>query len=138
MHPAHVATFVAAGVDELRRQVADQPRLRVRSIDLRNDVELSVRFESSTSQTDRQQISVSAPGLPPGLAAMAVGIEVPIIGTLRAEEFILRLDFSDWDSQPPTAVLHDATLGRRRHWSHALCVALWLAMQLGRHAALSE
>lgn len=32
---------------------------------------------------------------------------VPIIGTLSTEEFILRLDCSDWDSQAPTAELLD-------------------------------
>jgi hypothetical protein len=36
------------------------------------------------------------------------------------------------------AILRDATWGRRRHWSHALCIALWIAMQLGRHAALNN
>lgn len=120
MHPTHVATFVAAGVDELRKQVADQPRLGIKSIELRNDVELSVRFESSTSESDRQRHSVSVPGLLPELAAIAAGREVPIIGTMRFEEFILKMDFTDWDYQPPTAVLHDANdvLLPDERWPH--------------------
>lgn len=36
------------------------------------------------------------------------------------------------------AVMHDRTLGRRRHWSHALSVALWMAMQLGRNLAQGD
>jgi hypothetical protein len=109
MHPADVAAFVAAGVDELRAQVADQPRLGIKSIHLHDDVELLVRFESSTSESDRQQISVSAPALPNDVAMLAGGMAVPIIGTRRAEKFILKLDFTDWNSQPPTALLLDAS-----------------------------
>ncbi len=37
------------------------------------------------------------------------------------------------------AVVHDHVLvRRRRHWSHSLSVALWIAMQLGRNLALSD
>jgi hypothetical protein len=36
------------------------------------------------------------------------------------------------------AVMHDRTRGRRRHWSHALSVALWMAMLLGRNLALGD
>jgi hypothetical protein len=36
------------------------------------------------------------------------------------------------------AVIHDHTLGRPRHWSHALATALWIAVLLGRNLSLGE
>jgi hypothetical protein len=35
-------------------------------------------------------------------------------------------------------IVRDGTLHRRRHWSHTVSVALWIAMQLGRNLALSD
>ena len=37
------------------------------------------------------------------------------------------------------AAVHDGTIARRRrHWSHTVAVALWLAMQLGRNLATGD
>jgi hypothetical protein len=92
VHPADVAPFVAASVQELVAQVATRPALGVRNIELR-DTRLFIRFEIATS--------AGAPNAFTGTGA------VPIIGTRRAEELILAMDCEDWDSQPPTAELLD-------------------------------
>jgi hypothetical protein len=108
VHPADVALLVAASVEELRERLEAQPGLAVRAVELTDDVDLSIRFEIATSEGA------------PGLAGMAAGPAVPIIGTRRTEEFILHLDCGDWDSQPPTAELRDDqdTLLSNDRWPH--------------------
>lgn len=92
---------MALSVDELRERVAAAPELNVLDIDLRNEVELRIRFETSTSE--------AAGGLlDPSGTPIGGGMVVPTIGTLRSEAFILKLDCTDWDSQPPTAELLDS------------------------------
>jgi hypothetical protein len=106
MHPADVAAFIETCVAELHEQVAARPDLGVQAIE-RNDVELSVTFETSTSATAAQVLDVGAVAPQGGVAAATGGMEVPIIGTQRRERFVLQMDLTDWDSQPPTAVLCD-------------------------------
>jgi hypothetical protein len=107
MHPADVAPFVAAAVDELRERVATLPGLGVHDVKLREHTTLYVHFETRTSEAAAQVLPF---GLAPVAGAVAVtgGMAVPIIGTSRTERFILKLDCTDWDSQPPTIELCDA------------------------------
>lgn len=92
MHPDDAARFVAASVEELRAGLEELPELPIRAVELRDRTRLLIRFESQTSE--------SLPGLSP------VGT-VPLIGSLRREQFILALGCADFDSQPPTAELLD-------------------------------
>lgn len=110
MHPAHVAAFVAEEVAELEAQVATRPELAVRAVDLNGDTDLWVRVETQTSESASRAINVAGPVISqiPGMVGIAGGMEVPIIGTQRREEFVLRLDCSDYNSQPPLVVLCDA------------------------------
>jgi hypothetical protein len=119
VHPADVAAYIDASVAELRKRVAARPDLGATTIDL-DGVELSVTFESSTSESASQVFGVGGP-VSGNLAGLATGLEVPIIGTRRAERFVLRLDLTDWDSQPPTAILCDehAEILPNPRWPHA-------------------
>jgi hypothetical protein len=119
MHPADVAAYVDVSVAELRERVAMRPDLAVLAIDL-DGVELSVTFESSTSESAAQLVGVGGP-TPGELAGLTGGLEVPIIGTRRSERFVLKMDLTDWDALPPTAVLCDdqGSVLPNARWPHA-------------------
>ena len=97
MHPGDVAPLVREAADELRARTDARPELGVAGVELSEDLVLCVRFETATSEAVE------------GVQLAGGTLSVPIIGTRRREEFILELNCADWDSQPPTAELLDAT-----------------------------
>jgi hypothetical protein len=119
MHPADVAAYIDDSVVELRERAASRTDLGVLEIGLQ-DTELSVTFQTSTSESTAQKFGVGRP-TPGDLAGIVGGIEVPIIGTSRRERFMLKMDLTDWDSQPPTAILCDehGNLLPNARWPHA-------------------
>lgn len=95
MHPDHVAALVADQVNELEAALGGL-ELPVQSVELRESTVLLIRFTSRTTE------SITGLSGIPGVA------EVPMLGTMTEEEFVLQLNCDDFDSQPPEALLLDA------------------------------
>jgi hypothetical protein len=113
MHPDDVVRHVDASVDALRNAVAVQPDLPIVDIELEG-IQLRVRYEV--------ELLASAPAAGPGVIVgnefVGPVFNVPILGTRHREQFILELDLTDFDSQPPTAELlaPDQTPLPRNRW----------------------
>ena len=95
MHPDHVAALVAEQVDALRATL-QQLDLPASGVELRGKVEILIRFSSSTTE------AIAGISGVPGVAA------VPLLGTLKEDEFVLHLDCTDFDSQAPSVALLDS------------------------------
>lgn len=92
MHPDHVAALVAEQVEALEGAL-ERLDLPVDSVELRGETELRIRFHSTTTE--------SITGI------TGIG-EVPLLGTMSEEEFVLALECDDFDSQAPEVFLLDA------------------------------
>lgn len=120
MHPAHVAEFVAAEVDELRRR-ASHTGLPITAIELEGDVLLYVGLEL----VRRSRLSTRSPdgSMPVGAGLITTDgfafENVPDL-SVRPERvsWWLLCDLADFDSQAPTAELlrSDRTPLPREEW----------------------
>jgi hypothetical protein len=108
VHPDDVAEYVAAQVELLRERLTSRGDLGVLDIALEEHTRLDIRFEKSERQLVKQAVSSQLVG-PSGEGVQAL-YEVPDLGSVpNRRELILRLSCEDFDSQPPTAELLDAT-----------------------------
>lgn len=106
MHPSDVEQYVAECVAVLRDRLADRRDLNVVDVVLASPTDLHVRFV-------RSNVGVSAPGplRDPVSGRMYLQPAVlPDLSRQRQDELVLHCDVADYDSQPPTADLLDATL----------------------------
>jgi hypothetical protein len=113
MHPDDVARHIDASVDALRAAVGAQSDTAVTKIEL-DSPELHIHY---VVETHESQLAQGA-GLVVGNRFVGQVFNAPIFGSARSEEFVLALDLTDYDSQPPTAELlqTDGTSLPRERW----------------------
>jgi hypothetical protein len=114
MHPDDVALHIDASVDALRAAVGAQSDTSVGKIEL-NSLELHIHY---AVQTHASELAQGGSGLVVGNQLVGPVFNVPILGSAHSEEFVLALDLTDYDSQPPTAelLLTDGTPLPRERW----------------------
>lgn len=113
MHPDDVARHIDTSVDALRAAVADRPDSPITEITLAGTT-LHVTYEVTTHASE----VALGPGLIIGQQFHGQFSNVPVLGTRKSESYILALDLTDYDSQPPTAelLLPDGTPLPRERW----------------------
>jgi hypothetical protein len=92
MHPDHVTELVASQVGDLETRL-ERLDLRVFGVELRDDTDLYIRFTSTVTRA---------------LDVAGLGV-VRLAPSATEEEFVLRLQCNDFDSQPPLVTLLDAS-----------------------------
>jgi len=114
VHPGDVARHIDESVDALRNAVDRLPASSIIGIE-HHGVDLHVHYEADVSAST---VGTAAPDLLIGHQLGGTMYNVPIIGSRRREQFILALDLTDFDSQPPTAELlsDDRTPLPRARW----------------------
>lgn len=95
MHPDHAAALVAEQVDALRTSL-QRLDLPVSGVELRDRFEVLIRFNSRTTEAVA------------GISGIPGVTTVPLLGTLKEDEFVLHLDCTDFDSQAPAIALFDS------------------------------
>lgn len=121
MHPADVAEFVAAAVDDLGERLTARSDLRAGPPVLEDEVRLFVPF----SYESRRLVQHAVPSglVLPGEVPTASVWTVPDLGAPTEERHLtLYLDLTDFDGQPPTAELlrDDRTPLPAAEWPHSL------------------